>query len=57
MIGRRENPRFIIGKTQYVDDLTLAGVLHAAFMRSDLAHAWIAKIDASDPAALPVCRS
>ena len=52
-IRRREDPRFITGKGQYVDDLQLPGALHAAFVRSDLAHARIATIDASEATALP----
>ena len=52
-VRRREDPRFITGKGQYVDDLKLPGALHAAFVRSDLAHARIVEIDASAAAALP----
>ena len=52
-VRRREDPRFITGKGRYVDDLELPGALHAAFVRSDLAHARIVEIDASEAAALP----
>jgi len=32
-IKRREDPRFITGKGNYTDDLKLAGMTHAAFVR------------------------
>ncbi|MEA2212645.1 MAG: aerobic carbon-monoxide dehydrogenase large subunit [Solirubrobacteraceae bacterium] len=46
-IRRREDPRFITGHGQYVDDLALPGALHVTFVRSDWAHARILGIDAS----------
>jgi carbon-monoxide dehydrogenase large subunit len=46
-IRRREDPRFITGHGQYVDDLPLTGALHATFIRSDWAHARILGIDGS----------
>ncbi len=52
-IRRREDPRFITGHGQYVDDLVLPGALHAAFVRSDWAHGRITEIDASEALALP----
>jgi aerobic carbon-monoxide dehydrogenase large subunit len=52
-IRRREDPRFITGTGQYVDDLELPGALHAAFVRSDWAHGRIVEIDASEALALP----
>src|SRR5436309_743045 len=44
-IKRREDPRFITGRGQYVDDLKLPGMMYAAFVRSPHAHARIRKID------------
>src|SRR5438105_605861 len=44
-IKRREDPRFITGRGQYVDDLKLPGMTYAAFVRSPHAHARIRKID------------
>src|SRR5215470_19647508 len=44
-IKRREDPRFITGKGNYTDDLKLAGMTYAAFVRSPHAHARIRKID------------
>src|SRR5262245_45659451 len=38
---RREDPALIQGLGQYVDDIPLAGTLHAAFVRSPYAHARI----------------
>jgi carbon-monoxide dehydrogenase large subunit len=52
-IRRREDPRFITGKGQYVDDLPLPGARHAAFVRSDWAHGRIVEIDASEALELP----
>src|SRR5437762_3525606 len=46
-IKRREDPRFITGRGQYVDDVKLPGMTHAAVVRSPHAHARIRKIDAS----------
>lgn len=43
-IIRREDARFLTGRTRYVDDLRLPGVLHAAFVRSPHPHAEIAAI-------------
>jgi carbon-monoxide dehydrogenase large subunit len=38
-IIRREDPRFLTGRTRYVDDIRLAGTVHAAFVRCPYAHA------------------
>ena len=43
-IARREDPRFLTGRTRYVDDLRLPRMVHAAFVRSMHAHADIAAI-------------
>jgi carbon-monoxide dehydrogenase large subunit len=44
-IKRREDPRFITGRGNYVDDLKLPGMTYAAFVRSPHAHARIKGID------------
>src|SRR5262245_56087524 len=44
-IKRREDPRFITGQGNYTDDVKLAGMTYAAFVRSPHAHARIRKID------------
>jgi carbon-monoxide dehydrogenase large subunit len=46
-IKRREDPRFITGRGQYVDDVKLPGTLCAAFVRSPHAHARIRSINAA----------
>jgi carbon-monoxide dehydrogenase large subunit len=46
-VKRREDPRLIRGGATYVDDVKLAGMLHIAFKRSDVAHARIRSIDTS----------
>jgi carbon-monoxide dehydrogenase large subunit len=52
-VRRREDPRFLTGTGNYVDDLVLPGALHATFVRSDWAHARIVRIDGAAAAALP----
>src|SRR5688572_2801910 len=52
-IKRREDPRFITGRGQYVDDLKLPGMTYAAFVRSPHAHARIKSIDVSAAKAHP----
>src|SRR5690349_15805216 len=44
-IKRNEDPRLLTGQAQFVDDIHLHGMLHAAFKRSDYAHARILSID------------
>ncbi len=50
---RKEDPRFIRGQGQYVDDVTLPGMLHMAILRSPVAHARIVGIDTSEALAHP----
>src|SRR5438067_12379381 len=52
-IKRREDPRFITGRGQYVDDLNIPGITYAAFMRSPHAHARIRRIDTAAAKAHP----
>jgi carbon-monoxide dehydrogenase large subunit len=44
---RTEDPRFLTGRAKYTDDISLPGMLHAAFLRSPYPHANIKSIDAS----------
>ena len=44
-VKRHEDPRFIRGKGNYVDDVNLPGMLHGAILRSPLAHARIVSIN------------
>jgi carbon-monoxide dehydrogenase large subunit len=52
-VKRREDPRFLRGDGRFVDDVKLAGMLHAAFLRSPHAHARIAAIRTAPAAAMP----
>src|SRR5436309_3656450 len=52
-VRRKEDDRFIRGKGNYVDDVTLPGMLHMAILRSPFAHATINGIDTSKAAAVP----
>jgi carbon-monoxide dehydrogenase large subunit len=49
---RKEDARFLHGEGSYIENLPLEGALHITFVRSLLAHARIAGIDASGAAAL-----
>lgn len=44
---RKEDPRFITGRGNYLDDIVLPNMLHAAIIRSPYAHARILGIDTS----------
>ena len=46
-VKRTEDPRLIKGLAHYVDDISLPGTLHVAFVRSVYAHAKITNIDTS----------
>jgi carbon-monoxide dehydrogenase large subunit len=52
-IKRREDPRFITGRGQYVDDVKLPGTVYAAFVRSPHAHARIKSINAAKAKSVP----
>jgi carbon-monoxide dehydrogenase large subunit len=44
-VPRVEDRRILTGRGRYVDDLHLPNMLHAAFLRSPLAHARISRLD------------
>ena len=46
-VVRNEDPRLLTGQAQFVDDVEIPGLLHAAFLRSDYAHARLLSIDVS----------
>ena len=46
-VERKEDRRLVTGHGEYVDDIQVKGVLHAAFLRSDLARAKITRLDVS----------
>jgi len=50
---RREDARLITGQGRYTSDWNLPGQLHAAFLRTDRAHAEIVRIDTSRALAHP----
>jgi aerobic carbon-monoxide dehydrogenase large subunit len=52
-VKRKEDSRFIQGRGNYVDDVSLPGMLHLALLRSPLAHAKINSIDTDAAAAAP----
>ena len=52
-LSRREDQRLLTGRGQFIADLKLPQMLHAAFVRSPLAHACIKAIDLSRAAASP----
>lgn len=52
-VERIEDQRFLTGKGRYVGDLASAGMLHAAILRSPVAHARITRIDIGNALAVP----
>jgi carbon-monoxide dehydrogenase large subunit len=46
-VRRKEDGRFIQGRGNYLDDITLPGMLHMAILRSPIAHGRIRSIDTS----------
>jgi carbon-monoxide dehydrogenase large subunit len=52
-IERLEDLRFLRGRGQYVDDLARKGMLHAAILRSSVAHGRIRSIEVARARALP----
>src|SRR6266545_4846710 len=50
---RKEDYRFVTGAGRYVDDMRVAGMLHAAFVRSPHAHARIERIEAAEARSMP----
>lgn len=52
-VRRSEDPRILTGAGHYIDDVKLPGMLHAAFVRSPLAHARVLSVDVSAARELP----
>ena len=44
-VKRNEDARLLAGRAQFIDDVALPGMLHAAFLRSPHAHARLKAID------------
>jgi aerobic carbon-monoxide dehydrogenase large subunit len=52
-VKRKEDDRFVVGRGNYIEDITLPNMLHMAILRSPYAHATINSIDTSRAAELP----
>jgi len=52
-VPRLEDPKLLAGRATYTDDVKVAGLLHAAVLRSPHPHARIVRIDSSRARALP----
>jgi carbon-monoxide dehydrogenase large subunit len=52
-VPRKEDPRLLTGRGQFVDDITLPGMLHVAFARSPIARGRILSIDTAAARELP----
>ncbi len=52
-VPRVEDPALLTGRARFVDDVKLPGMLHAAFVRSPLAHARVGAIDVTAARAMP----
>ncbi|TCP56690.1 carbon-monoxide dehydrogenase large subunit [Tamaricihabitans halophyticus] len=52
-VRRVEDPDLLRGRTTYVGNLEVEGMLHLAFVRSPMAHAMIASIDATEAREAP----
>ncbi len=51
-VKRKEDRRFLLGKGQYTDDITLPNQAYAVFVRSPHASAKIGRIDAAAAASI-----
>src|SRR5256885_10652421 len=52
-VRRKEDPRFIRGQGNYIDDVKLPGMLFMDIVRSPYAHAMITNIDGSQALKVP----
>ena len=52
-IKRKEDPRFLRGESNYVGDIKLHGMTHAALLRSPHAHAWIRSVNVQEALRIP----
>ena len=51
-VNRVEDPALVSGTVQFIDNLSLPGMLHCAILRSPHPHARVVKVDASAAEAL-----
>src|SRR6202140_162943 len=56
-VERIEDRRFLRGRGEFVGDLRREGMLHAAILRSPIAHGRILQVDATAALSLPGVRS
>ena len=54
-VARLEDPALLTGRGRFVDDIRLAGALHACFVRSPYSHAKVRTIDATAARAMRSC--
>jgi len=52
-VRRIEDANLVTGRTEFIDNVSLAGMVHCAILRSPIAHARITSIDTSAAEALP----
>ncbi len=52
-VNRREDAALLTGRTEFIGDVLLPGMLHAAILRSPYAHARILTVDTSEAVAMP----
>lgn len=52
-VRRREDPRFVSGRGRYLDDISAPRMLHAAFVRSSVAHGALLEVDLSKVRQVP----
>jgi carbon-monoxide dehydrogenase large subunit len=52
-VARHEDPRFLTGRGRYVDDIPMPGVLHVAFVRSEIARGRLIDVDTTHAQKMP----
>ncbi len=52
-VNRIEDPGLLTGQTEFIDNMSMPAMLHAAFLRSPHAHARIVSVDVSEALKLP----
>ena len=52
-VERLEDPSLVTGRTEFIDNVVLPGMLHCAILRSPFARARIESIDTSAAEAIP----
>jgi carbon-monoxide dehydrogenase large subunit len=56
-VPRKEDPKLLSGRGRYIEDVVVPGMLHAAFVRSDVARGRILSVDVEEARALPGVRA